>query len=215
MVLILHYNYLIFLTSANLLRNHSEKIYIHKNTYFLNMEIQISNFLELIKSRKSVRNFIFKKLTQQAIKEILECGFALDENINQPYRVNVVTHPTVKMMLAEIMTQYADIYETASCYLVVFLDLGRSVNRESDILAIGAFVENILLAVHAMPDLGAVWLRIDTDKKEKINQIFKLSDEKYELMGVIAIGAINEEIESHKSGRQGKKRSVEGFTDWF
>lgn len=179
------------------------------------MEVQTSKFLDLIRARKSIRHFIFKKLSQQAIKEILGCGFALDENINQPYRVNIVTHPTVKTMLAELLPQYADIYETASCCLIVFLDIGRSDNRESDILAIGAFVENILLAVHALPDLGAVWLVIDSDKKKSVNEIFKLSDKNYEFMGVIAIGAINEELEQIKTEKQAKRRSIEEFTDWF
>ncbi len=179
------------------------------------MEVRTSNLMDLIKSRKSVRNFSFKKLTQQAIKEILECGFALDENLNQPYRVNIVIHPTVKMMLAEVMPQYADIYETASCCLVVFLDLKKSDKRDSDILAIGAFVENILLAVHVLPEIGAVWLGIDSDIKEQINEIFKLSDKVYELMGIIAIGAVDEEVDNYKNIKQGKRRSVEEFTDWF
>ena len=179
------------------------------------MEIQTSDFINLIKSRKSVRNFTFKKLTQQTIREILECGFALDENLNQPYRVNAVTHPTVKMMLAELLPQYAEIYETTSCCLVVFLDLQKSKNRDDDIFTIGAFVENILLAVHALPDIGAVWLKIEQNIKQKINEIFKLSDKVYELIGIIAIGAIDEEVASIESTKQGIRRPVEDFTDWF
>ncbi len=180
------------------------------------MEIQTLNLLDLIKSRKSVRNFVFKKLTQQVIKEILECGrFALEENVNQPYRVNVVTHPTVRMMLAEISTEYTDIYETASCCLVVFLDLTRSDNRINDILAIVALIQNILLGVHAIPNIGAVWLEIESEKKQKINEIFKLSKKSYELMGIIAIGAIDEEVEQIKSKKPIKRRTLEEFTDWL
>ena len=202
---------------SDLLNIHSsKKVYINKITYFLNMEIQTLNLLDLIKSRKSVRNFVFKKLTQQVIKEILECGrFALEENVNQPYRVNVVTHPTVRMMLAEISTEYTDIYETASCSLVVFLDLTRSDNRINDILAIGALIQNILLGVHAIPNIGAVWLEIESEKKQKINEIFKLSKKSYELMGIIAIGAIDEEVEQIKSKKPIKRRTLEEFTDWL
>jgi len=180
------------------------------------MEIQSLDLIELIKSRKSIRNFVFKKLSQQVIKEILECGrFSFDENINQPWRVNVVTHPTVKMMLAEISPEYTDIYETTSCCLIVFLDLERSHNRESDILAIGAFVENILLAVHASPEIGAVWMGIDVDKKEKISEIFKLSTKNFEMIGIIAIGAIDEEVDQLKSKKPKQRRTVEEFSDWF
>jgi nitroreductase len=110
------------------------------------MEVQTSNLIDIIKKRKSIRHFSFKKLTQQVINEILECGrFALEENVSQPYRVNVVIHPTVKMMLAEISTDYADIYETASCVFVIFLDLEKINDRIKDLLAIGAFIENVLL----------------------------------------------------------------------
>ncbi len=180
------------------------------------MEIQTLSLIELIKSRKSVRNFAFKKLTQQAIKEILECGRnALDENNNQAWRVNIVTHPTVKMMLAEILTAYTDIYETTSCCLVVFLDLERSRNRESDILAIGAFIQNILLGVHAIPEIGAVWMSIDSNQKEKINEIFKLSAKNFELIGIIAIGEIDKEVDQLISKKPKKLRTVEEFTDWF
>lgn len=50
---------------SDLLNIHSsKKVYINKITYFLNMEIQTLNLLDLIKSRKSAWNFVFKKLTQ-------------------------------------------------------------------------------------------------------------------------------------------------------
>ncbi|TFG27866.1 MAG: hypothetical protein EU532_06535 [Promethearchaeota archaeon] len=180
------------------------------------MEIQTINLLDSIKGRKSIRNFTFKKLTQQIINEILECGrFALEENISQPYRVNVVTHPTVKMMLAEISTEHADIFETASCCFVIFLDLKRTDNRIKDLLAIGAFIENILLGAYAIPKIGAVWLDIDLNKKEKISEIFKLSTKNFEFIGIIAIGAIDEEIEKAKPQKRVSRRTIEEFTDWF
>ncbi|TFG22223.1 MAG: hypothetical protein EU532_14565 [Promethearchaeota archaeon] len=180
------------------------------------MEILSSNLIDIIKNRKSIRNFTFKKLTQQVIKEILECGnSALEENVSQPYRVNVVTHPTVKMMLAEILTEHTNIYEMASCVFVIFLDLDRSTNRIKDVLAIGAFIENILLGAHALPKIGAISLDINLDYKDKINEIFKLSNKRFELMAIVAIGAIDEEIEKLGSKRSKNRKSIEEFTDWF
>jgi nitroreductase len=180
------------------------------------MEVQTSNLIDVIKKRKSIRNFIFKKLTQQVIKEILECGrFALEENETQPYRVNVVVHPTVKMMLGEISPEYADIYEAASCCFVIFLDLERSTDRIKDLLAIGALIENILLGVHAIPKIGAISLDINMDHKDKINEIFKLSSKRYEFMGLICVGAINEELERVRSKKTKNRRPIEEFTDWF
>ena len=180
------------------------------------MEVQTSNLIDIIKKRKSIRHFSFKKLTQQVINEILECGrFALEENVSQPYRVNVVIHPTVKMMLAEISTDYADIYETASCVFVIFLDLEKINDRIKDLLAIGAFIENVLLGTYAIPEIGAISLDINFDHKEKINEIFKLSSKRYELMAIIAIGAIDEDMEKISKVKSKNRRSIEEFTDWF
>ncbi len=180
------------------------------------MEIQWLSLVDLIKSRKSVSNFTFKKLTREVITEILECGrHALDENINQPYRVNVVLHPTVKLMLSELSPNYQDVFETACCCLVIFLDMERSNDRVNDILAIGAFIENILLGVHAMPEIGAVLLSEIVRKKKEVNEIFRLNPNRYELMGVIAIGAIDQDIEKFKRREEKDRRPIDEFIDWF
>ena len=180
------------------------------------MEIQTLNPIEFLKSRKSVRNFKFKKLTQQVIREILECGrWAPSHNNCQPWRVHIITHPTVKLMLAELSPDYQDIYETAYCCLVVFLDLERSNDRFMDILAMGAFMENLLLGVHAIPKIGAVWLSKILGKKEEVNEIFKLSPKKYELIGIIAFGAIDEEIEQFKDKKKRERRPIDDFIEWY
>lgn len=115
-------------------------------------------------------------------------------------------------MLGET-TKYGGILESAYYDLVVFLDLERGYNRVKDIQATGAFMENILLGAHAM-GLGAVWIGEILNNKEKVNEFFKLSTEKYELMGVIAIGSIDEEMMEEKESER-ERRPLEDFTEWY
>jgi len=116
-------------------------------------------------------------------------------------------------MLSEL-TKYGGILEDAYVDLVVFLDLDRGYDRTKDIQAIGAFVQNILLGAHAQEDLGAVWIGEILNRKEDVNQIFKFPIEKFELMGVVAIGMIDDAREkARKESRE--RRSVDEFIDWF
>ena len=177
------------------------------------MESKSSDLINLIKSRKSSRNFIFQKVDNNTIKEIIECGrWAPSGNNTQPWKVCIVTHPTVKRMLAEL-SKYGGIMESAYVNLVIFLDVERGYDRVKDLEAIGAFVENILLAAHAK-GLGAVWIGEILKNKDKVDEIFKLSSEKYELMCVVAIGVIDEALESKKAEER-ERREIDEFIDWY
>ncbi len=175
------------------------------------MESKTNNLLDLIRSRKSIRNFIYKKIDNDTIKEILDCGrWAPSGQNSQPWKVCIVAHPTVKRMIAE-QSKYGGIIESAYLNFVVFLDLERGYDRVKDILAVGAFIQNMLLAVHAK-GLGAVWIGEILKNKEKITEIFKFSPEKYELMGVLTVGLIDESLEKEV---ERKRRSLDEFVDWF
>ena len=175
------------------------------------MESKTNNLLDLIRSRKSVRNFIYKKIDNDTIKEILDCGrWAPSGQNSQPWKVCIVAHPTVKRMIAE-QSKYGGIIESAYLNFVVFLDLERGYDRVKDVLAVGAFIQNLLLAVHAK-GLGGVWIGEILKNKEKVSEIFKLSPEKFELMGVLTVGLIDESLEKKE---ERKRRSLDDFIDWF
>ena len=179
------------------------------------METKINNeFLEFIKERKSVRNFIYQKLDDKIIKEIINCGkWAPSGRNSQPWRVCVVIHPTVKRMLSE-NSKYREIIESAYVNLVIFLDLEKAYDRVKDIQAIGAFIENILLAIHAHKDLGAVWIGEILNSKEAVNILFKLPIDKFELMACLAIGVIDE-AQREKDEKARERRSIDSFMDWY
>ncbi|MHA1239188.1 MAG: nitroreductase family protein [Promethearchaeota archaeon] len=175
------------------------------------MESKTNNLIDLIKSRKSVRNFVYKKIDNDTIGTILECGrWAPSGRNSQPWKVSIVSHPTVKRMIAE-QSKYGGLIESAYLNLVVFLDLERGYDRVKDILACGAFIQNLLLATHAK-GLGAVWIGEILKNKEKVTEIFKLSPEKFELMGVLTVGEIDLNLEKKE---ERERRPLEEFIDWF
>lgn len=173
----------------------------------------MESMIELIKSRKSIRNFIYQKIDNDTIKELIECGrWAPSGQNNQPWKVCIVVHPTVKRMIAE-QSQYGGIIESAYVNFVIFLDLERCYDRTKDLQSIGAFIQNILLAIHAK-GLGSVWIGEILKNKENINEIFKLAIDKFELMCVIALGVIDEPMEA-KSKEERERRPIDDFIDWY
>ena len=84
------------------------------------MENDSKKYLEFIKSRRSIRNFIHSKIQRDTILEILECGqFSPSGLNNQPWRVNIVIHPSIKKMLGELTTS-GNIIESAYLNFVIF-----------------------------------------------------------------------------------------------
>lgn len=173
-----------------------------------------NDFIEFIKQRKSVRSFIYQKIDKETILNILECAqWAPSGNNSQPWRVCIVIHPTVKRMLAEL-SEYGGIIEDAYVNLVIFLDLERGYDRVKDLQAIGAFIENILLGVHALEHIGGVWIGEILNRKDEVNEIFKFPKDKFELMGIIAIGYIDEAREKVRE-KERNRRSLDEFIDWY
>ncbi|MFX1311401.1 MAG: nitroreductase family protein [Promethearchaeota archaeon] len=178
------------------------------------MDLIKNEFIEFIKERKSIRSFIYKKIDKNIILDILDCGrWAPSGNNSQPWHVCIVTHPTVKRMLSEL-TKYGGIIEDAYVNLVIFLDLERCYDRVKDIQAIGAFMENVLLGVHAIEELGAVWIGEILNKKDEVDEIFKFSTKKFELMGIIAIGLADQAREKVRE-KERERRPLDEFIDWY
>ena len=190
------------------------KVFIIIFTNVLNMDLIKNDFVEFIKQRKSIRSFISQKIDKNTLLNILECAqWAPSGNNSQPWRVCVVTHPTVKRMLSEL-SKYGGIIEDAYVILVIFLDLERGYDRVKDIQGIGAFMQNLLLGVHAQEDIGGVWIGEILKRKEEVNEIFKFPKEKFELMGLIAVGYIDNAREKIRA-KERKRRSIDEFTDWY
>ncbi|MBF0497708.1 MAG: nitroreductase family protein, partial [Deltaproteobacteria bacterium] len=103
----------------------------------------------------------------------------------QPWRFVVVRNPELKQELARL-THYSRIIEKAPVATAVFLDTQASYQLLKDHQAVGACLQNILLAAHSL-GLGAVWLGEILKNGPQVRQLLGLDDQ-YDLMAVVAFG---------------------------
>ena len=142
--------------------------------------------LEIIKNRRSVREFSNEGVDDSLIEKILDAGRWAPSGLNnQPWRFVIVRDSELKDGLAE-QTKYGHIIRGAPLSIAVFLDNSAGYDRTKDVQAMGACIQNMLLAVHSL-SLGACWLGEILNKKEAVGEILHTPGE-FELMAVIAVG---------------------------
>jgi len=113
--------------------------------------------LEAVRTRRSVRKYKNRAVPEEKIRSVLEAGrWAPSGMNNEPWRFAVLTDKRIKEKVAE-QTRYGDIIKSAPCAIAVFYDQDLGYDRTKDILAIGACIQNMLLAAHSL-GLGACWL---------------------------------------------------------
>jgi nitroreductase len=142
--------------------------------------------LECIKSRRSVREFSEETVTAEQVRQIIEAGCQAPSGLNnQPWRFTIVRDETVRGQLAEL-TKYGRIVSAAPVCIAVLCDRRVMYNDVKDHQAMGACLQNMLLASHAL-GLGAVWLGEILNRAADVNELLGLPKE-LELMAVIAVG---------------------------
>ena len=142
--------------------------------------------IDVIKSRRSVRQFLDRPVEDERISEILEAGQWAPSGLNnQPWRFVVVKEPGLIASMAEC-TRYGAIIRGAPLLIAVFLDEDVMYDHTKDSQACGAAIQNMLLAVHGL-GLGAVWLGEILNRKTEVCRILE-APESMELMAVIAVG---------------------------
>jgi nitroreductase len=142
--------------------------------------------LDAIRSRRSIRHYSTEGVSAEDLRAILEAGRWAPSGLNnQPWRFVVVRDPDVKSKIAE-QTRYREIVNGAPVAIVVFLDNNAGYDRVKDCQGIGACLQNMWLATHAL-GLGAVWLGEILKNKERVAEILAIP-ETYELMAVLTVG---------------------------
>jgi nitroreductase len=142
--------------------------------------------LAAIYGRRSVRDFTPEEVATEAIEEILRAGsWAPSGKNNQPWRFVVVRNPALKAQVAA-QTRYGRTIEAAPVIIGVFIDTEAMYDATKDHQAMGACLQNMLLAAHAL-GLGAVWLGEILKNAGKVRDILGLAA-RYELMAVVALG---------------------------
>jgi len=144
------------------------------------------NIFEGIYTRRSVRDFTNVPVEREKLLEILTAGSWAPSGLNnQPWRFVIISNSEKRRELA-VLTRYSRILEQAPVAIAVFADRSVMYNDIKDHQAIGACLQNMLLAAHAM-GLGAVWLGEILNNAVAVRASLELS-ENYELMAVLAVG---------------------------
>lgn len=141
---------------------------------------------DAIRKRRSIREFTDEPVSRDALVTIVSAGIWAPSGLNnQPWRFILVRDRDTCEQLAQYTT-YSHIILGAPALIVVFLDREAMYNEVKDHQAAGACIQNMLLATEEL-GLGAVWLGQILRKRDKVSELFSLSDT-YELMAVLAIG---------------------------
>lgn len=143
------------------------------------------NFLELVKTRRSVRNFKEQQVSQRIIRGALEAARWAPSGLNnQPWRF-MILHSKLKNTLAEY-TKYSQVIRRADKLILVFLDKNKSYNYKKDIMAIGAAIQNMLLYLW-VEAIGSCWLGEILNQAKQVESRLEV-EASLELAAVIALG---------------------------
>ncbi len=147
--------------------------------------------LEAIYGRRSVRHYTDEPVAREDVLEIIRAGSWAPSGLNnQPWRFAVVRDGEKLTALAGL-TKYRHIIEGAPVAIAVFCDRAVMYNDTKDHQAMGACLQNMLLAAHAL-GLGAVWLGEILKSGWQVRELLDLP-KGLELMAVIAVGHPAEE----------------------
>ncbi len=142
--------------------------------------------LEAIYSRRSVREFTEEPVPRDLVLEIIRAGTWAPSGLNnQPWRFAIVWDREKREALAEL-TRYGQIIRQAPVVIAVFVDKEAMYHEVKDHQAMGACLQNMLLAIHAL-GLGGVWLGEILKNADKVRTLLELP-ENLDLMAVVALG---------------------------
>ena len=146
----------------------------------------MGKMVDLVKKRRSIRRYKKKTVPDELIEQILEAGRWAPSGLNnEPWRFVIIKEGEMIKRVAAF-TSYRKIMEKSPLLICVFYDKDAGYDRTKDVMAIGASIQNMLLAVQDLA-LGACWMGEILKQKEKIHQLLE-TPPTYELMAVITIG---------------------------
>ncbi len=152
--------------------------------------------VENILKRRSIRKYTDKKIDEETMHKLLECGMAGPTCVNaRDWAFIVVDDKELLRELSRCNGRAAGMLPDAAAAIIVCGDLNRAFSGAKDYWIEDASIatQNIILAASAM-GLGAVWLGTypQEDKVGNVKELIKLPDEIVPL-SVIALGYPAEE----------------------
>lgn len=146
----------------------------------------MNDFFEVVRRRRSVREFTNEPVSEQELEKILEAGrWAPSGKNTQPWVFVLVKSKEKREALAALSRQ-GDLIKSVPVCLAVLLDRERGYDRDKDMQGIGACVENMFLAAHAL-GLGACWVGGISGSKEEAGKALELRENE-ELAMLLLIG---------------------------
>jgi nitroreductase len=144
------------------------------------------DLIEGIRTRRSIRKYSNRPVTREQLREIVRLGTMAPSGLNnQPWRFVTVQDRDLLHKLS-LLTKYSYIIEKASACIAVFIDKDAMYHETKDHQAMGACIQNMLLAAHGM-GLGAVWLGEILKNAKEVRELLGLPD-KLDLMAIVAVG---------------------------
>ena len=143
-----------------------------------------------IKERRSVRKFTSQKLNKETQELLLNAAVCAPSGKNgHPWRFKCVEDEQLIKEISRLSINRAWM-QTAPLFIAVFLDRENSYNYVKDVLSCGAAIQNMLLAARSV-EIGSCWTGEMLSRQERIKEILNISDERYELMGIVLFGYTN------------------------
>ena len=148
--------------------------------------------LEGIITRRSIRKYTNKKISDDQVQMLLKAGmYAPSARNQQPWHFLVINDKRILNQLSEIHP-YAKMLLEAQLAIVVCGDETLELSTGYWVVDCSVATQNILLAAHGM-GLGAVWLGLHPreERKQAIRDFFKLPDH-IQPLSIISVGYPNE-----------------------
>lgn len=143
---------------------------------------------DAMRIRRMVRRFTNRSIAAADMEEILLCGILAPSGKNrQPWKFCVRTDARSKAGLSRLSPDNRQAIQQASHVVVVFLDERRGYDTAKDNQAIGACIENMLLAATAK-GIGCCWIGGLNDKQQEVSDCLGLHNASLRLSAVIAFG---------------------------
>ena len=141
----------------------------------------MNDLLEMIYSRKSVREYTDQKVEKEKIDNLLKAAMSAPSGMNtQPWDFVVVDDKEVLEQLGDVK-RGAHMVKNAALAIVVCGNMNKAADgyhQDYWVQDCSAATENILLAAHAQ-GLGAVWTEVfnsNMDLVKKVREILDLPD---------------------------------------
>jgi nitroreductase len=141
-------------------------------------------FIELIKSRRSIRKYQDKPVSNEILQKLLEAAqWAPSAHNSQPWEFIIIKDEEIKRNIANV-SSWGKFFSKAPVGIAVVINPLKSNHPIEDG---AAATQNILLAAHAL-GLGACWIgSYGSAWEDKAKEILKIPKE-LRLLSIVAIG---------------------------